>query len=171
VSRQLQIEARPAVPAAGRFARPWHGVRTTMLGPMHGAVAVDDQREAVTGIVDLRAFAARRRGQGAPPRAAPRPRWHGWAGVVAIVLGVAGLLFAWGWAASAPARALRALPAPQRAVVLSHALDALRTVCDPAPPRSLRAFCRQQAEVALAFRECDAACREVARRNMTYATR
>jgi hypothetical protein len=47
-------------------------------------------------------------------------------------------------------------------------MENLRTICDPAAPRSMRDFCHQEADLALKFRECDAdpKCQELARRHL-----
>lgn len=131
-------------------------------------------------IVDLRAVAARRRrvlegaraapASGAAPPAAPRD-WRKWVWLAALVAGVCGLFAGWAWLEMAPARALRALPPAQRAALVQRTTETLRSVCDPAPPRSLRSFCHDQAQMALSLPECDAGCKELARRHFHYATR
>ena len=86
--------------------------------------------------------------------------------VVAIVVGLLGIFGSWMWAATSDQRALRALPAPRRAQLLHNSLENLTTVCDPYPPRSLQSFCREQAEVAVSFHECDSTCLGIARRHL-----
>ena len=71
------------------------------------------------------------------------------------------------WSADEETRALRQLPAEQRLGLYQRTMENLRTICDPAPGRSMRDFCREQAALALRFRECDEACRVIARRHMS----
>jgi hypothetical protein len=91
----------------------------------------------------------------------------------AAVILVAGFAVAamWYWHATEAGRALRALPARERTALYQRTLSTLRDVCEPAPPRSLRAFCREEAALVLELDECDARCREVARRNLAVPTR
>ena len=86
-------------------------------------------------------------------------------GVVLGLLAVAAL--AW-WAATSDQRAIRALPEAQRLPLLRSTLATLKNVCDPAPPLSMREFCRRQAELAVKFSECarDPACQQLARRHL-----
>ena len=83
------------------------------------------------------------------------------------MLGLLAAVAAYWWSAGEEARALRALPEAQRAGLYLRTMETLRTVCDPAPGRSMRTYCREQAEFALQFPECDAACRQIARRQMS----
>jgi hypothetical protein len=98
-------------------------------------------------------------------------RWRRALVIAGVLLGTAGIIGSWMWAATADQRALRALPAPQRAQLLHSALQNLNNVCDPFPPRSIRTFCRDQAELAISFDECDSACLSIARRYLTQPTR
>jgi hypothetical protein len=91
--------------------------------------------------------------------------------ILALILGLAGITGSWIWIATDDARALRALPPPQRAQVLHNALTNLTDVCDPFPPRSLATFCREQAEIAASFNECDTACLAIARRHLNQPVR
>ena len=91
--------------------------------------------------------------------------------VLALIVGLIGIIGSWMWIATSDARALRALPAAQRAEVLHNALCNLTDVCDPFPPRSLATFCREQAEIATSFEECDAACLAIARRHLNQPVR
>ena len=100
-----------------------------------------------------------------PATERPLPRWlWGIASCAGLALAAALL---W-WSLTADVRALRSLPDEQRLAIYNGTLDNLRNTCDPAPPRSLRDFCRTQAELIVKFRECDAdrRCREVARRHL-----
>jgi hypothetical protein len=65
------------------------------------------------------------------------------------------------------AREIRALPVDQRQGLYHRTIENLKTICDPAPGRSVREFCRGQAALALKFPECDDDCRRVARRHMS----
>lgn len=87
------------------------------------------------------------------------------AAVVATGLATAGI--AYFWSAGEGTRALRRLPAEQRLGLYQRTMENLRTICDPAPGRSMREFCRTEAERALQFPECDEVCRVIARRHMS----
>jgi hypothetical protein len=106
-----------------------------------------------------------------PPRRPPArvrgPRL--WAAIGLV--GLAGAVVAAWWAQGEETRQLRALPEPQRAALYQRTIDNLRTICDPAPGRSLRDFCRSQAELALQFPECDDGCRDIARRHLSLPRR
>lgn len=83
-----------------------------------------------------------------------------------LVLLAGGLLI---WVtATADTRALRGLPDDQRQALFERTVENLRGTCDPAPPRSLREFCREQATLAARFRECEAApeCQVLVRRHL-----
>jgi hypothetical protein len=114
----------------------------------------------------LRVVRSDERFERAPPAVerAP-PRWF-WlvAGVMAFGA-VVGLIWT---SATADTRALRALPDDVRVALYARTIQNLRGTCDPAPPRSLREFCREQAALAAKFQECDAApgCQELVRRHL-----
>jgi hypothetical protein len=93
------------------------------------------------------------------------PRWL-WATALVFAAGALGTLL-W-WSSTADTRALRALPAEQRQAIYEKTMQILRDTCDPAPPVSLRALCRTQAELASKLPECDAdpSCGEVVRRHL-----
>lgn len=93
------------------------------------------------------------------------PRWL-WAVAAGLAI-VASCALLW-WSASADTRALRALPDAQRLAVYQRTMENLKNTCDPAAPRSLRDFCRREAELAAKFEECDAdpACQELVRRHL-----
>jgi len=98
-------------------------------------------------------------------RAFPLPRWF-WLGSASVVfIGVAILVWL---GATAETRALRALPDGQRSALYRRTIENLRNLCDPAPPRSMRAFCREQAALAGKFLECDGSplCRELVSRHL-----
>ncbi len=86
---------------------------------------------------------------------------------VVLVALVASVWNSWG----GERRAIARLDPPTRAAVLARTLEDLRSVClrpDAAHPAS---WCRQQAEFALSFDECDAACRAAAREVLRVPTR
>jgi hypothetical protein len=62
---------------------------------------------------------------------------------------------------------IRALPVEQRHRLYERTMENLKTICDPAPGRSMREFCRSQAELALKFPECHDECRRTARRHLS----
>ncbi len=79
--------------------------------------------------------------------------------------------FAWWWSATAESRAIRALPEAERHGLYRRTMDNLETICEPAAPRSMRGFCRQQAELATQLPDCDESCQEMARRHLSLPTR
>jgi hypothetical protein len=93
------------------------------------------------------------------------PAWL-WA-VTACGVVIAMIALLW-WSSTADRRALRALPDDQRLALYARTIENLRDTCDPAPPRSLRDFCRGQAELAANFKECDndRSCQELVRRHL-----
>jgi hypothetical protein len=105
----------------------------------------------------------------APPLAArPGRTWHRFAlAALAATAMVAAVLRGSG----SEARALRALPAEARAVLYARTLDNLSGVCRGDAKRELSDFCAEQAHLALAFPECDAACALVARASLRSPTR
>jgi hypothetical protein len=106
-----------------------------------------------------------------PPRASPRQGGSRrfWAFLLGLAL-LAGV-FTYVWAEGEERRALRRLPAAERAAIYQRTMENLKTVCDPAPGRSLREFCRSQAAVVLDLPECDVACQEIARRHFSLPSR
>jgi hypothetical protein len=68
-------------------------------------------------------------------------------------------------------RALRSLPPAERAALYHRTLDNLRSVCAGEGKYELRDLCRGQAQLALLFPECDAACRATAREQLRVPTR
>jgi len=79
--------------------------------------------------------------------------------------------FAWWWSATAEDRALRALPEPERRGLYRRTMDNLETICEPAAPRSMRDFCRAQAQLAAQLPDCDDSCQDIARRHLGLPTR
>lgn len=109
-----------------------------------------------------------------PPE--PRARSHSfwwWPWLPVVCLAALGTCaFVW-WSATADTRELRALPDAQRLLLYHNTVSNLRTVCDPAAPRSLRDFCHRQAELVSKLRECDAdsSCQDLVRRHLTQPSR
>jgi hypothetical protein len=92
--------------------------------------------------------------------------------VAAGIASIAGAIgFMWWWGYTAEGRALRALPDAERLPLFHRTLETLHQMCDPAPPRSLRALCRDHARLVLELRECDPRCRETARRLLSTPMR
>jgi len=85
----------------------------------------------------------------------------------ALVGLAAALALVW-WLATSDQRAIRSLPEAQRLPLLQSTIANLKNVCDPAPPLSMREFCRRQAELAIKFSECtrDPDCQQLARRHL-----
>ena len=82
---------------------------------------------------------------------------------------VAGL--AWWWSATAESRAIRALPEAERRGLYQRTMENLKTICEPAAPRAMSEFCREQAKLASQLPECDQSCQEIAHRHLTLPTR
>jgi len=95
-----------------------------------------------------------------PERAsgAPRPTLRPMV-LAAFVLAAVAI---WIWSQGAERRGFRGLPADERKAVYLRTLENLQTVC-ASPDLALEEYCREQARVLLAFPECDASCREIAR--------
>jgi hypothetical protein len=87
------------------------------------------------------------------------------AGVLVLAIGY------WWWSAGGEGREIRELPPAQRHALYQRTIENLKTICDPAPGRSVREFCRNQARLALEFPECDDDCRTIARRHMSLPRR
>jgi hypothetical protein len=94
-------------------------------------------------------------------------RWERGLVAALVATGVACGILAYVWSAGEVTRALRHLPVEQRAGLYQRTMENLTTICDPAPGRSMRDFCRTEAEFALRFPECDDVCRAIARRQMS----
>jgi hypothetical protein len=90
-----------------------------------------------------------------------------WTIVAISLVGLAVALLWWWWQQTEQGRALRALPPADRVGLYERTLENLKTVCDPAPGRSVREFCREQATIILELPECDGACRALAQRHLS----
>ena len=100
-----------------------------------------------------------------PPQ---RPRLERLARALLVALGLFTLVALVWWSATSDERAIRGLPEAQRLPLLRSTIANLKNVCDPAPPLSMRDFCRRQAELAVKVSECtgDPACQQLARRHL-----
>lgn len=104
----------------------------------------------------------------APPVQPSRMRWLVRLLVALLVLAIASH---WWWTATRPMRAIRALPDGERRDLYRRTMENLTSICDPAPGRSFRDFCREQATLILAFPECDRPCQRIARRHQSLPRR
>lgn len=81
---------------------------------------------------------------------------------LALVLVPLLLLVAWVWWLGAERRAIRALPAAERAAVFAQAMRGFEDLC--APPRDgLEQHCRREASFLVSFPECDEHCLRLTR--------
>jgi hypothetical protein len=95
-----------------------------------------------------------------PPRAiVPR---HRLLVRIAIVVGPLLLLVAWVWWLGAERRAVRALPASERAALFDQTMHGFDDLCVP-PRIGLERHCRREASFLLNFPECDQHCLSVTR--------
>lgn len=78
-----------------------------------------------------------------------------------LALGVLGAIAFWIWSAGAERRALRSLPPAERQAVYGRTLENFRAVC-ASGDLALDEYCRGQAQILLAFPECDVSCRTLA---------
>ncbi len=82
---------------------------------------------------------------------------------VALVAAACGAIVFLAWRQGAVSRAIEKLPDEERAAEYLRTRQELETVCRDAR-EPLRAHCQQQALFLSYFPECDAACRELVRR-------
>jgi hypothetical protein len=82
--------------------------------------------------------------------------------VVAVLVGAL-------YEASVKRRALRALPAEQRAAILGRTVEELRQICGPGSPEALRDHCRELASFAAQFDDCRGDCEALVRRELASA--
>ncbi len=82
------------------------------------------------------------------------------------MLGFILLTIFWVWAKEAERRAVRKLPAAERAAVYERTLRNVETVC--VPPQGLSNYCESQARFLAAFPECDAGCKRLVRQVLDY---
>jgi hypothetical protein len=91
------------------------------------------------------------------------PAWVKWAALAVAIAGAILLLF---HSEGAERRAIRDMPAPERQALLARTVQNLNSICSPAED-AMRDFCREQAQLALEFQECDKACQELADRQIS----
>jgi hypothetical protein len=78
-----------------------------------------------------------------------------------LALCVIGAIAFWIWSEGAERRALRDLPEAEREAVYRRTLENYGAVC-ASGDLALDEYCRGQAQILLAFPECDEACRALA---------
>ncbi len=93
-----------------------------------------------------------------------------WRASLLLASVAAALLALFAWRASLPARAIDDLPEAERRALYHRTLESLDTVCR-SHPASLEDFCRDQAELAVRFRECDPACHALAEPHLPHSSR
>lgn len=87
-----------------------------------------------------------------------------------LLIGLA-LFAAWGWLRDRQLRDLASLPPAERAGLYERTMKNLATVCAEGSAVRRDTFCQEQAELALRFPECDAACQGLARPLVASPTR
>lgn len=85
-----------------------------------------------------------------------------WLSAIAVVLALVGLFFIWIWFRDSEGRAVRSMPAAERAALFQRTLEDVRTACGPGRAEDLLDHCEHQARFLLKFPECDAACARLA---------
>ena len=91
------------------------------------------------------------------------PTWVKW---TALVVAIAGGILLWVHSEGAERRAIRDMPAPERQALFARTVQNLKSTCS-APDDAMRDFCREQAQLALEFQECDRACQELVDRQLS----
>lgn len=90
----------------------------------------------------------------------------------AVILAVVGAIASWLWHRAAEPRAVRELPASERAELFSREFDAFQALCGRGPRTdALQAQCKEKAEFILEFPECDQPCEQLARSHIPKPTR
>ena len=79
-----------------------------------------------------------------------------------LALAVLVAVMFWIWSQGAEQRALRDLPADERAALYERTLENVQSVC-ASPDLALDEYCRDQARTLLELPECDEGCRELGR--------
>jgi hypothetical protein len=93
-------------------------------------------------------------------------RVPGWVKWIALVVGIAGAILLLIHSEGAERRAIRDMPAPERQALFGRTVQNLKSICSPAED-AMRDFCREQAQLALEFQECDRSCQELADRQIS----
>jgi hypothetical protein len=89
-----------------------------------------------------------------------------WVKVTALVAAIAGGILLWVYSEGAERRAIRDMPAPERQALFARTVQNLTSICAP-PDDAMHDFCREQAQLALEFQECDRACQQLADRQLS----
>ncbi|MFN7974645.1 MAG: hypothetical protein U0166_20230 [Acidobacteriota bacterium] len=98
---------------------------------------------------------------GEPGAGGKRARWLAALVVSAIVIALLALSLS---RSRSTTRALRDLPAPERATLFTREMASFRSLCGAGPrPDALEDRCLEKARFLLQFPECDAACQELLR--------
>lgn len=108
--------------------------------------------------------------ESAPARPSPSGRFPRWTGVALAVCGGAALVVLVAVLVGADQRALQRLPVQERAALYQRTMENLTSVC-ATEGHSLHDFCRDQAQLALMFPECDRKCEATARELLRTPTR
>lgn len=101
------------------------------------------------------------------PRATRSAPWTTWLFRTAVAVLLAAVVVGVRVELSAKRRALRTLPAEQRAAVLARTLEELRETCGPGAPDVLRDHCRELASFAAQFDDCRGECEALVRGHLT----
>jgi hypothetical protein len=88
-----------------------------------------------------------------------------------VLVSVLLVLAAWGLLSDRKARELAGLPPPTRQELYERTMANLASICAGTDSRRREDFCREQAELALRFPECDATCERLARAILLQPTR
>lgn len=99
---------------------------------------------------------------GRQPSAAEDRASRPWIASAAIALAVIAFLSLWIWLRNSESRALREMPAAERAALYQRTAEDLRTLCGPDRSADLADHCREQATFLLKFPECDGTCSRMA---------
>jgi hypothetical protein len=94
-----------------------------------------------------------------------------WFSAVVVVGMLAAIALIWMCNQTGEQRAIEALPRAEREALFRRTLDDLEKVCDGAHSSRLDLHCEEQARFILQFAECDAACEDLARRQLPMPTR
>jgi hypothetical protein len=88
-----------------------------------------------------------------------------------VLISVLLVLAAWGLLSDRKGRELAGLPPPTRLELYERTMANLTSICAGTDSRRLEDFCREQAELALRFPECDATCERQVRAILLQPTR
>jgi hypothetical protein len=83
-----------------------------------------------------------------------------------VLAGIAAAILLLMWSEGSERRAIRDMPPSERQALLSRTLENLKSVCGE-PEDAMRGFCGDQARLVLEFPECDEACQNLARRQLS----